>query len=35
MFSDPFVEVFVGLGLMVKREVDLEDVVTEYGESPD
>ena len=33
MFSDPFVEAFVGLGLMVKREVDLVDVVTEYGES--
>ena len=34
MFSDPFVEVFVGLGLVVKGENDVVGVVTEKGESP-
>ena len=33
MFSDPFVEAFVVVGLMVKGEVDVVDLVTEYGES--
>ena len=33
VFSDPFVEAFVGLGLMVKGEVDVVDLVTECGES--
>ena len=33
MFSDPFVEAFVVVGLMVKGEVDVVDLATEYGES--
>ena len=33
VFSDPFVEAFVRLGLIVKRENDVVELVTEYGES--